>query len=194
MDVQMPGIDGLQASRLIRKTELNKGTPIIAVTAHAFKEEQERLLAAGMEDYLPKPIEYATLINLIKRWCQSNANPTLALPTLDWQLAVKRANQNREVALELLGDFVSHLPKTVEMIRTEWNARHFKGVQDEIHRLHGACCYTGVPKLQALANQIESNLKLGKHAEMSEQLPAIILECEIVAAQANKFIQENSSD
>jgi two-component system sensor histidine kinase BarA len=80
------------------------------------------------------------------------------------------------------------------MIRTEWNARHFKGVQDEIHRLHGACCYTGVPKLQALANQIESNLKLGKHAEMSEQLPAIILECEIVAAQANKFIQENSSD
>ena len=190
----MPGIDGLQASRLIRKTELNKGTPIIAVTAHAFKEEQERLLAAGMEDYLPKPIEYATLINLIKRWCQSNANPTLALPTLDWQLAVKRANQNREVALELLGDFVSHLPKTVEMIRTEWNARHFKGVQDEIHRLHGACCYTGVPKLQALANQIESNLKLGKHAEMSEQLPAIILECEIVAAQANKFIQENSSD
>ena len=193
MDVQMPGIDGLQASRLIRKTELNKGTPIIAVTAHAFKEEQERLLAAGMEDYLPKPIEYATLINLIKRWCQSNANPTLALPTLDWQLAVKRANQNREVALELLGDFVSHLPKTVEMIRTEWNARHFKGVQDEIHRLHGACCYTGVPKLQALANQIESNLKLGKHAEMSEQLPAIILECEIVAAQANKFIQENSS-
>lgn len=194
MDVQMPGIDGLQATRLIKKSPLNKKTPIVAVTAHAFKEEQERLLASGMDDYLPKPIEYATLINLIKRWCQQGDNTTLALPTLDWQLAVKRANQNRDIALELLGDFVSHLPKSVEMIRTEWNARNYKGVQDEIHRLHGACCYTGVPKLQALANRIESNLKLGKHSELGELIPTIILECEIVSAQVNKFIQENSSD
>ena len=64
MDVQMPVMDGLQATRLIRQTPLNVGTPIVAVTAHAFKEEQERLLASGMDDYLPKPIEFSALLDL----------------------------------------------------------------------------------------------------------------------------------
>ncbi|WP_229680920.1 hybrid sensor histidine kinase/response regulator [Alteromonas lipolytica] len=193
MDVQMPGMDGLQATRHIRKTTLNGGTPIIAVTAHAFKEEQERLLSSGMDDYLPKPIEFSTLLNLIKRWCQGVDNSPMALPSLDWQQALKRANQNRELAMELLSEFVRHLPLSTEAIRREWDARNFKGVQDEIHKLHGACCYTGVPKLQQLANEMESALKLGNHYEASELLPTIILECEIAAAQANKFIQDNKS-
>ena len=191
MDVQMPGMDGVQATRHIRKTPLNAGTPIIAVTAHAFKEEQERLLSSGMEDYLPKPIEFTTLINLIKRWCQGVDVRPLALPSLDWQQALKRANQNRDLAMELLIEFVAHLPQASEAIRREWDARNFKGLKDEIHRLHGACCYTGVPKLQELANQMESALKLDKHYEASELLPTITLECEITAAQANKFIQDN---
>ena len=193
MDVQMPGMDGIQATRHIRKTPLNAGTPIIAVTAHAFKEEQERLLSSGMEDYLPKPIEFSTLITLIKRWCQGVDSSAMALPTLDWQLALKRANQNRDLAMELLREFIAHLPQAAEIIRSEWDARHYKGVQDEIHRLHGACCYTGVPKLQALANEMESALKLGNHYEVAEMLPTIILECEIAAAQADKFIQDNGA-
>tara|TARA_A200000159_G_scaffold156249_2_gene170979 strand:+ start:11742 stop:14879 length:3138 start_codon:yes stop_codon:yes gene_type:complete len=193
MDVQMPGMDGIQATRHIRKTPLNAGTPIIAVTAHAFKEEQERLLSSGMEDYLPKPIEFSTLITLIKRWCQGVDSSAMALPTLDWQLALKRANQNRDLAMELLREFIAHLPQAAEVIRSEWDARHYKGVQDEIHRLHGACCYTGVPKLQALANEMESALKLGNHYEVAEMLPTIILECEIAAAQADKFIQDNGA-
>ena len=68
MDVQMPDMDGLEATQHIRRTHLNQGTPVIAVTAHAFKEEQEKLLNSGMDDYLPKPLELGALLNIIQRW------------------------------------------------------------------------------------------------------------------------------
>ncbi len=190
MDVQMPGMDGLQASKLIRQSPLNLGTPIIAVTAHAFKEEQERLLQSGMDDYLPKPMEIGTLLDLIKRWCQPNAPTSLALPTLDWQLGLKRSNHNSAAARELLGDFVRLLSPSIEIIKQEWDNRNYPELQAEIHKLHGATCYTGVPKLQSLAEELESALKLGQHFLVAEHLPSFILEAEIVSAEGKKLLRE----
>src|SRR6204780_2603269 len=68
MDVQMPGMDGLQASTLIREKELATGAhiPIIAVTAHAMKGDRERCLAAGMDGYITKPINPAELSKVIQ--------------------------------------------------------------------------------------------------------------------------------
>ena len=183
MDVQMPVMDGLKASRLIRQSPLNLGTPIIAVTAHAFKEEQERLLASGMDDYLPKPIDVEQLLDLIKRWCQITDPEKLALPSLDWQLALKRTNHNEEATKELLNDFINLLPRSIEAIKTEWENRNYAGLQAEVHKLHGASCYTGVTKLQGLAEEIEGALILGQHFVVAEQLPSLIIEAEIIVAE-----------
>jgi CheY-like chemotaxis protein len=71
MDVQMPEMDGLEASRTIRNLEskvLNHGIPIIALTAHALKGDRETCLAAGMNDYLPKPIEPNKLFELLNKY------------------------------------------------------------------------------------------------------------------------------
>ncbi|MGL5726796.1 MAG: response regulator, partial [Plesiomonas sp.] len=61
MDIQMPEMDGIRASELIRQQIYNQTTPIIAVTAHAMSGERERLIAAGMDDYLTKPIDESML-------------------------------------------------------------------------------------------------------------------------------------
>ncbi|BFT28917.1 hypothetical protein D210916BOD24_00930 [Alteromonas sp. D210916BOD_24] len=184
MDVQMPGMDGLQATREIRKLPLNMGTPIVAVTAHAFKEEQERLLASGMDDYLPKPIEAELLIDLIKSWCHNVEPGEIVFPSIDWQLALKRANQNEDSAKELLKGFVNLLPETIETLTSMWKERNYSELKIEVHKLHGACCYTGLPRMQHLANETESALKLGQHNLVEIHLPELIHEAQKVLEES----------
>lgn len=160
MDVQMPNMDGLEATKQIRQTVLNLGTPIIAVTAHAFKEEQDRLLASGMDDYLPKPINLSDLIDLIKRWCQIADPINEAQPSFDWLLALKRAHQNEEAAKDILQQFVQQLPELITAIENANQVEDYKEMQAKVHQLHGACCYTGVPRMLTLCSDMEGALKL----------------------------------
>lgn len=69
MDIQMPQMDGVTACQNIKQLPLNANTPIIAVTAHAMSGERERLLKAGMDDYLTKPIEESVLQQVLLNWC-----------------------------------------------------------------------------------------------------------------------------
>jgi len=75
MDVQMPGLDGLEATRLIRKEERWKDLPIVAMTAHAMTGDKERCLEAGMNDYISKPVHPSLLITTVDEYL---ANRSLA--------------------------------------------------------------------------------------------------------------------
>jgi two-component system sensor histidine kinase/response regulator len=78
MDVQMPEMNGFEATKAIRKREgESRHTPIIAMTAHAMKGDRERCLQAGMDDYIPKPIEPQVLFDTIERWAISRVHPAL---------------------------------------------------------------------------------------------------------------------
>ena len=71
MDVQMPVLDGLEATRRIRdpaSAVLNHALPVIAMTAHAMQGDREICLAAGMNDYLSKPVQPATLVAILEQW------------------------------------------------------------------------------------------------------------------------------
>ncbi|MDD2741326.1 MAG: response regulator [Rhodocyclaceae bacterium] len=73
MDMQMPGMGGLEATRLIRQQANHPHTPIIAMTANAFAEDRERCLAAGMDDFLPKPVNPDTLFSMLLHWLKPSA-------------------------------------------------------------------------------------------------------------------------
>jgi len=68
MDIMMPGMDGLEATRIIRKNKKFKSTPVVALTAKAMKEDQERCLQAGLSDYITKPVDSDKLLSLINMW------------------------------------------------------------------------------------------------------------------------------
>jgi signal transduction histidine kinase/CheY-like chemotaxis protein len=80
MDVQMPEMDGYEATRLIRENFQYDELPIIAMTAHAMSGDKEKCLAAGMDDYITKPIEVEQLFTTLKKWVKPSSRD---LPTVD---------------------------------------------------------------------------------------------------------------
>jgi CheY-like chemotaxis protein len=85
MDVQMPDMDGLEATALIREWEKNRGrrTPIVALTAHSMKGDRDRCLAAGMDNYVTKPFDVAKLIEAVEAAARLNGRGEACLARVD---------------------------------------------------------------------------------------------------------------
>jgi len=72
MDIQMPIMDGMEATKIIRADDKWQDIPIIALSANAMKDDREEGISLGMNDYLTKPIEPEALLNALETWCQPN--------------------------------------------------------------------------------------------------------------------------
>ncbi|MCQ8877429.1 two-component sensor histidine kinase BarA [Pseudoalteromonas shioyasakiensis] len=172
MDIQMPIMDGITACKLIRESSLNEDTPIIAVTAHALAGEKEQLIKDGFKGYLTKPIDEDMLKQIISdhspksplkrdksRQEQANYEPPFNSSSLDWSLAMQRAGGKHELALEMLNMLLLSVPETLRLLDEAIQSQDCEHVLSIIHKFHGACCYTGVPKLKKLAEALETALK-----------------------------------
>jgi len=100
---------------------------------------------------------------------------TLSTPIIDDALGLELANNKPEVAEELLTKFMEHLPASHEKINQAFKENDFKALGDEVHRLHGACCYCGVPRLKEIVDTFESALKQKKQ-HMAEKLMVLLNE------------------
>jgi two-component system sensor histidine kinase BarA len=184
MDIQMPNMDGLETTSYIRKTELNIGTPIIAITAHALASEKQHFLDSGMDDFLPKPIQIDSLIAVIKSWCNQVPEQNVAAPeSIDWELALERSYGNKDAAISFLDTFVERLGEHSEEIESGWKQQRVDIVLASVHKLHGACCYTGVPRLQEYCHEAETTLKTDTLESNSKALSTLLLEIEQVEAK-----------
>ncbi|WP_417347911.1 two-component sensor histidine kinase BarA [Ferrimonas sp.] len=160
MDIQMPDIDGIQASREIRRASLNTRTPIIAVTAHLLGEEREEVLGSGMDDILTKPIDERGLEEMIMRW--TSQVTAEASQVVDWELALTQSGGNDDLAREMLKMLAQSIPETREQIEYALHQGDRHTLQQTVHKLHGATCYSGVPALQSLCANLEGQLKQGQ--------------------------------
>src|SRR5215212_6108529 len=80
MDIQLPGMDGLQATALLKADEATRAIPVIALTALAMKGDEERILAAGCDGYIAKPLDYKDFLKVVKATLARGALPALAKP------------------------------------------------------------------------------------------------------------------
>ncbi|MCA0403488.1 MAG: response regulator [Proteobacteria bacterium] len=169
LDLQMPKLDGLEAAKLIRKQSiLNKNTPIVVISANSTDINKERLQKAGVEFCLQKPIDekelLSHLLTLAKRAKTS---------AIDWQLCVQKVSGNQALAEEFLTRFVEELHKNRQEFIDLLHDKNIKGLESAAHKLHGACCFCGVPHLQTQVVRLE---KLAKHATNVDELKTIFAE------------------
>ncbi len=177
MDIQMPVMDGVTALKNIQSNTFNDNTPIIAVTAHALSGEKEKLIEEGFSSYMTKPIDETMLRHTIYEYCDTELlsknedEPLIGLDEshfdfstaeIDWQLALNRAGNKQDLAKDLLSGLVNSLPETKSHIKDAILSQDIEQTKVLIHKLNGACCYTGVPLLGKITHQIETDLKQGK--------------------------------
>jgi two-component system sensor histidine kinase BarA len=162
MDIQMPDIDGIRASEIIRSLPLHATTPIVAVTAHALDGERAQLINAGMNDYLAKPIDEDKLSQLLQRYTPNRSvstplQPDVA-PSLDWALALRQAANKADLARDLLQMLLDFLPEVEERVESAIAKNDVTALREIIHKLHGSASYSGVPRLKQLCQQLEKSL------------------------------------
>ncbi|WP_168409661.1 two-component sensor histidine kinase BarA [Erwinia amylovora] len=172
MDIQMPEIDGIRTSELIRQLPQHINTPIVAVTAHAMDGERQQLMKAGMNDYLAKPIDEQKLSRLLARYSPVGQrvlpSVTEVPASLDWAMALSQAANKPDLArdlLQMLVDFLPEVQKLVELYSAENNTSALRNI---IHKLHGSASYSGVPRMKQLCLQLEQNLRQSEDIAASE--------------------------
>jgi two-component system sensor histidine kinase/response regulator len=189
MDMQMPKMDGLAATRAIRKLEGHGNTPIIALTANAFVEDRERCLDAGMNGHISKPVSPGALAARLAQWLPSVSPPaTDALPCGGEVGRALARISGLEVAStwqrspERLNDYCALLHRFVEMhggdmalVREHVAAGEHHTAEGVAHRLKGIAGLIGAKQVEALSTELVHVLRGDKN---DERITALASSCE----------------
>lgn len=177
MDIQMPVLDGYEVTRRIRAMEGMDALPIIALTAHAMKDDRDRCIAAGMNDHLAKPIDPQCLLDMLIKWIPPATRPVTArvLPKGQAPLsacsgtdkegplftaALQRVGGNRVLYRKLLARFRRDYHNLGERRPSELNIDQQLLL---VHSLRGAAATLGAEKLAEQAHHLEKRLQQGVH-------------------------------
>ncbi len=195
MDVQMPEMDGLEATRRIRSDGRWESLPVIAMTAHALDSDRQRCLEAGMNDCLIKPISIDAIEKAGGRWCgQSKACPTVRSEVpedradvpetekiIDVDKVLLMLGGDRAIFIEALTAFLDNLPRTVDRLQSALRSSDAKQLRMAAHSLKGGASSVGAEPVRALASHLEEMAGAG---EISTAVDVIDkLEAEIARMQ-----------
>jgi signal transduction histidine kinase/CheY-like chemotaxis protein len=159
MDCQMPVMDGCDAASAIRRFEGEQGrtrTPIIALTAHALIGERERVLAAGMDDFLSKPFRSSSLERILQHHTRPQPESAPATPALlDLDPSASRSEK-------LIGLFLDRLPAQLDLLRAALESQSTAEVRALAHKIKGSCLALAAERMSKTAERIQH------HAEQNE--------------------------
>jgi CheY-like chemotaxis protein len=198
MDCQMPILDGYSTSRQIRALEEEDGYTgskviIIALTANAMQEDRDRCLAAGMDDYLSKPVRKENLADIIARWnkiiSQRNDLETIKIVEnniieiappyhheaeqstsedefeVDWAYLEEMSNGDAEFKQQLLEAYLISLPEHMAALQIAIAQNQYIEIEREAHFVKGSSAAIGISGIAKLASVLEESGKQGKFQE-----------------------------
>jgi DNA-binding response OmpR family regulator len=181
MDVQMPVMDGFEATRAIRSGQTgitNPGIPIIAMTAHAMKGDRERCLEAGMDDYIAKPVSPKAMAEMIDKWLEHIQNRPApaaksASPVFDRQAFVDRLLGDLDLVREITAGFLKDMPEQIGKLKKHIDGGDVKAAGEQAHSIKGAAANVGGMAFSAAALAIERAAKANSREKVSALLPEL---------------------
>jgi PAS domain S-box-containing protein len=189
MDLQMPRMDGFEATEIIRALDSPRSrVPIVAMTANAMAEDRQRCLDAGMNDHIGKPVDQRHLLATLSKWIETRPAPRSAAPIesttpsitldpaavsdrFDLFAAQRRLGDSRALLLKLLGRFVDE-PNAVEKLLDQLKKSDLTGAIITVHSLKGVAGTLGAVALEQAASKLEKQLKLGENCDDNLQIVA----------------------
>lgn len=186
MDIQMPTMNGIEATQEIRKLETDTKVPIIALTAGNISGEKDRCLAAGMNDFMVKPIVKKELSKLFKKWLKSpiEASPKISLNDSEVEhLNRSWFQQYATDDFEFKGRFVqlakTGIKESVQALQEAIKRKDLKALKATGHKLKGTCLAVGLTQLSKLAVAFEL-LDEFEEGYLNELMQSLLDEVEIV--------------
>jgi PAS domain S-box-containing protein len=170
MDIQMPGMDGMETTQFLKSINISYLPPIIAMTAYAMKEDKDRFLAVGMDDYLAKPIRAKQLIDVVSKWISGKSaeeqmlvKKEVKIPVVDKEILdslLEAVGGEQSFVDDMLTEFISEAKEQINAAIDAHKTGNCKGVQSELHTLKGNSGTLGAAEVHNLCEIIEKKAKV----------------------------------
>jgi PAS domain S-box-containing protein len=192
MDVQMPVMDGLEATRHIRDPHsavINHNIPIIAMTARALQGDREACLKAGMNDFVPKPIEPKALAAALENWVQSHKGEPVSHdqaeemvqpsappqpPVFDYATLLNRLMDDQDLVDTVIAAFLEDIPQQIEALKSALRIGDVKTSERQAHSIKGASANIGAEALRQVAYEMEKSARAGNLDGVQQQMESLI--------------------
>lgn len=202
MDIQMPDLDGIETTQILKKEFGKTLPPVVAMTAYSMKEDRERFLSQGMDDYVPKPIRAQILIDkvreLIHPQYESNQNSTVnielpTVPIIELDI-VKQLSQlgGMELVSSIFEDFVTESTELVDGALEAYSNNDIVTVKSNLHTLKGSAGTIGVMRIADISQRAEGKLKTNDTSTLAVDLPALKQEFDTFLAQYQGILESFS--
>ncbi len=200
MDVQMPGMDGIEATKSIRKWEKESSTPpvrIVALTANALAGDREICIRAGMDDYLSKPIRLEALRQALIRISEDTDSSPLSSPPHPAPLSLATATLQQlaaeispDDAASLASDFLNDLDSMLAGLQLAISRQQADDARRLAHSLKGTASIFGLKSLQSAAEYIESTCRHLDLPAASAAIPALAEAASVSAVELRTAISQ----
>lgn len=190
MDVHMPEMDGLEATRRIRDAKSavsNHLIPVVAMTASAMAGDREMCLDAGMNDYISKPVNRGELARVLERWavpqpaektCPPEAEVTQTAKVFDRSALLERVGGDNEICAEILKIFLADVPERIREMEDALVRGDNETLRRGGHTIKGSAGNVGAPMLQEAAGRLEAAVAAGELGSAREKLGVVVAEFE----------------
>ncbi len=195
MDVQMPVMDGFEATRRIRDIHskvLNHSIPVIAMTANALQGDREKCLEAGMNDYISKPIEPQRLAEVLENWLSDKNNLDISLTqpsemsraeespveisgknliaVFDKPALMQRLMGDEDLAKTIIKTFLDLIPVQIQELKSCVENKDVSGAELRAHTIKGASANLGGDALRAAAYEVEKLVRNGDFLNVQKEM------------------------